>query len=80
VLDPVEDRLAQVERARELVDGGRLAAREHERVHLGELRSPPDRSSHDVALGEGCEMLAHVPLEREHADDGLLMSGHVVPN
>src|SRR5919199_1780591 len=77
LLETVEDGLAQLEGAGELVDGRRLPAGQHERVDLGELGRPADGSRHDVALGERRQVLADVALPGEDADDGVVASGHV---
>src|SRR4051812_32088427 len=67
--DPLAERFEQPEVDRELADGGRLAARDHQGVDGVELVGPADRSGQRVALRDRAQVFADVTLQGQDAND-----------
>ncbi len=66
--DGIAQRLAHSERARQLVDHARLAARKHEPIDGCQLRGPPDEHHLRAQPREQLRVLARVALQRQHSD------------
>src|SRR6266508_370497 len=66
--DPLADRLVQLELDRELADRGRLAARDHQRVHGEQLLGTAYGHRRGTALAEHPYVLAYVALQGQHTD------------
>ena len=68
--DPLAQRPLEAEGAHELVHRRRLPAGDAEAVDLGHLLGPPDRDGAGAADAQGHDVLTHVTLDCEDADEG----------
>src|SRR3954447_10040409 len=70
LLDPLPDRLEEVEGAGQLRHGRRLAAGDHQAVACLELGDPSYADRPGAEVGEDAQVLADVTLQREDPDRG----------
>jgi hypothetical protein len=66
---PAQEPYRQAEGTGQLVDRGRLAARDDQAVDRREFRRPPDGNGPPPEGLDGGDVFAHVALHGEHADD-----------